>query len=69
MGSLGLTEVDTTGIGRTNVRSATDVWPAECPTTDKTTPPPAVAPTAVATSTVRIVRKKLGAGARQPHSG
>ena len=36
---------------------------------DKTTPPPAVAPTAVATSTVRIVRKKLGAGARQPHSG
>ena len=64
-----LTEVDTAGKGRTNVRSATDVWPAERSPNDRTTLPPAVAPTAVATSTVRIVRKKLGAGARQPHSG
>lgn len=58
-----------TASGRTNVRSASGVWPAERSTKDKTTPPPAVAPTAVATSTARTVRKKLGAGARQPHTG
>jgi hypothetical protein len=44
----------------TDVRSGTGVRS----TSDKTTPAPAVAPIAVATSTIRAVRAKLGAEAR-----
>jgi len=50
----------------TIARAATDVrrGSGERSTSVKTTPAPAVAPIAVATSTMRAVRAKLGAGAR-----
>jgi hypothetical protein len=49
----------------TIARAATDVrcGSGERSTSVKTTPAPAVAPIAVATSTMRTVRAKLGAGA------
>jgi len=55
----------------TIARAATGVLsgPAGRSTNEKTTPAPAVAPIAVATSTTRAVRAKLGAGAKYPHSG
>jgi hypothetical protein len=57
-----LTAVDAAGTGRTNVRSPADISSTECPFKDNTTPPPTVAPTAVATSATRIVRIRVGAG-------
>jgi len=65
---------DGTAVSRTLVtmaRAAIGVFCASAgrSTSDRTTPAPAVAPIAVATSTTRAVRAKLGAGARWPHSG
>ena len=51
------------------VRAATDAWPVGKSTSDKTTPPPAVAPMAVATKTICMLRLKLFAPATYPHSG
>lgn len=66
-GAAGAT--DGTASARTVVtiaRVATGVLsgPLERSTSDRTTPAPAVAPIAVATSTTRAVRAKLGAGAK-----
>ncbi len=61
--------------GSKAVRTTTGALPAsasasaERPTSDSTTAAPAVAPIAMATTTIRAVRAKLGAGTMYPHSG